>query len=136
MTRRTKNIHHNKLPRQQEVGHFDLKFPFHPILIHFHASYFDKLLLQTSYTTDLQFTQYHPQTFNMKRYRNMVGDMQLKGEHTLRQHYYKSIIKTKLATNLFEGFFTCSPFCFLCRVQRVLLTSVYITYWQEQATKS
>ena len=38
--------------------------------------------------------------------------MQLKGEHTLRQRRRQSIIKTQLTTNIFEGSFTCSPFCF------------------------
>ena len=50
-------------------------------------------------------------------YHTLQDDMQLKGEHTLRQHLCQSINKTQLTTNLFEGFFTCS---------RVLLTSAYI----------
>ena len=47
------------------------------ILIHFHASYFNKLLLQFEH----QFTQYHTQTLYMKSYQklsptsNMVGVM-------------------------------------------------------------
>ena len=38
--------------------------------------------------------------------------MQLKGNHTLWQCHCQSIIKTQMTTNSFEGFFTCSPFCF------------------------
>ena len=43
MARHTKNTRGRKLSLQQEVGHFDSKFPFHP---HFHALYFNELLLQ------------------------------------------------------------------------------------------
>ena len=45
--------------------------------------------------------------------------MQLKGKNTLWQRCRQSIIKTQLTTNLSEGFFTCSPFCFYVHCREV-----------------
>ena len=42
----TKKLRGTKLSPQQEVSHFDSKFPFHPHFLHIHASYFNELLLQ------------------------------------------------------------------------------------------
>ena len=55
-----------KLSLQQEVSHFVSKFPFHPL---FWSIWKPHTLMNSSYrlnTTNFQFTQYHPQTFNMK----------------------------------------------------------------------
>ena len=53
-------------------------------------------------------------------YHTLQDDMQLKGEHTLWQRHRRSIMKTKLTTNLFEGLFTCSPFCFYFSVHYLI----------------
>ena len=56
-------------------------------------------------------------------YHTLQDDMQLKGEHTLWQRHRRSIMKTNLTTNLFEGLFTCSVFTILFLLQCTLFNT-------------
>ena len=97
------------------VHNFNIQF-------HMYSKFITHVYLHTLILCHIHNTTYWTQEFRQTYLHDIYGffppyhtlqdDMQLKGEHTLQQHRHKSIIKTQLTTNSFEGFFTCGPFCF------------------------